>query len=100
MKVGRDLRGRDISATRRRATIARLASRYGTRGREFKAAPSDATIGADIVFLISTLNWATNVQIPDGTRLLDQNPLRGYDIPSINEPAEAGREVRPLYGSA
>ena len=54
--------------------------------RRFAAGPSDATIGADVVFLISTLNWATNVQRPDGSRLLEQNPIRGYEIPRAKNP--------------
>jgi integrase len=54
--------------------------------RKFKAGPSDATVGADIVFLVSALNWATNVQLTDGSRLLEQNPLRGYEIPRNKNP--------------
>lgn len=44
-------------------------------------APSDTTIGADLVFLQSVLNWATRVVLPDGSRLLAINPVRGYVSP-------------------
>jgi integrase len=50
------------------------------------AAPSDSTIGADIVFLQAALNWATKVRLPDGQRLLEANPLHGYCRPKSKNP--------------
>ncbi|HEX5437497.1 MAG TPA: tyrosine-type recombinase/integrase [Gemmatimonadaceae bacterium] len=43
--------------------------------------PSDTTIGADIVFLNSVLNYATRLKLSDGSRLLAENPIRGYPRP-------------------
>ena len=48
--------------------------------------PSDTTIGGDLVFLNSVLNWACKVRTPDGSRLLADNPLRGYPIPQSKNP--------------
>jgi integrase len=47
---------------------------------------SDTTAGADIIFLQSVLNWATNYIQSDGSRLIDQNPLRGYKRPKNRNP--------------
>jgi hypothetical protein len=44
---------------------------------KLKKKPSDTTIGADLVFLSSGLNWACKVRTRDGGRLLSDNPLRG-----------------------
>jgi integrase len=53
-------------------------------GKTLKLAknPSDTAIGADLVFLNSALNWATKLRLKDGSRLLADNPMRGYPIPS------------------
>jgi integrase len=48
--------------------------------------PSRGTIGADIVFLQTVLNWATNTMLPDGTRLLVENPIRRYAVPKTARP--------------
>jgi integrase len=50
------------------------------------ASPSDTTIGADIVFLQSALNWATRVRQPNGARLLETNSLHGYARPKTKNP--------------
>ena len=49
-------------------------------GRSLKANPSETTIGADIIFLASVLNWA----VEEG--LLQKNPIRGYDRPKTAKP--------------
>ena len=48
---------------------------------ELGAAPSDRAIGADIEHLRAVLNHATRVVRPTGGRLLDENPIRGYQVP-------------------
>jgi len=53
---------------------------------KLKKKPSDTTIGADLVFLNSVLNWACKVRTPDGGRLMTDNPLRGYPIPQSKNP--------------
>lgn len=54
----------------------------GERKRNrLRANPSDTTIGADIVFLNSVLNYATRLKLSDGSRLLTENPIRGYQRP-------------------
>ncbi len=54
--------------------------------RALRARPSRGSIGADIVFLQSVLNWATNTMLPDGTRLLAENPIRRYAVPKTARP--------------
>lgn len=53
---------------------------------KLKRKPSDTTIGADLVFLNSVLNWACKVRTPDGSRLLADNPMKGYAIPQSKNP--------------
>src|SRR5690606_8619828 len=48
--------------------------------RRFEANPSETTIGADIIFLASVLNWAVE------ENLLPKNPIRGYDRPKTAKP--------------
>lgn len=48
--------------------------------RTLRANPSETTIGADIIFLASVLNWA----MEEG--LLQKNPIRGYDRPKTVKP--------------
>ena len=66
----------------------RRAGKIELPQRRLKPNPSETTIGADIVFLQSVLNWATTVVKPDGTRLLEQNPIRGYDRPANKSPRQ------------
>lgn len=54
--------------------------------RELAARPSRGSIGADIVFLQSVFNWATNTVEPSGARLLSENPVRGYNRPRTARP--------------
>jgi integrase len=58
------------------------------RNGKVSAGPSATTIGADIVFLNTVLNWATRVMLPNGTRLLAENPIRGYTIPKNKNPKQ------------
>jgi integrase len=51
-----------------------------------KKRPSDTTIGADLVFLNSVLNWACKLRTPDGFRLLTDNPMTGFAIPQNKNP--------------
>jgi len=54
----------------------------GKRKRQrLRKNPSDTTIGADIVFLNAVLNWATYLKLPSGSRLLAENPIKGYQRP-------------------
>jgi hypothetical protein len=48
--------------------------------RRLAANPSATTIGADIIFLASVLNWAVE------ENLLPKNPIRGYDRPKTPKP--------------
>lgn len=56
--------------------------------RKLSANPSETTIGADIIFLNTVLNWATRVMLPDATRLLAENPIRGYSRPKNQNPKQ------------
>ena len=56
--------------------------------RKLSANPSPTTIGADIVFLQSVFNWALKVRLPDGTPLLRENPIRGYQRPRNKNPKQ------------
>lgn len=49
-------------------------------GRNLRANPSESTVGADIIFLSSVLNWAVD------ENLVPQNPIRGYDRPKTPKP--------------
>ena len=49
--------------------------------RNLAANPSESTIGADIVFLASVLNWAVEEE------LILKNPIRGYDRPKTAKPS-------------
>ncbi len=66
----------------------RRAGRIKVPGHKLTKAPSDTTIGADIVFLNSVLNWATRVMQHNGTRLLSENPVRGYERPKNKNPRQ------------
>jgi integrase len=50
--------------------------------------PNGTTIGADIIFLQSVFNWALRVVLPDGSRLLNENPIRGYERPRNKNPKQ------------
>jgi integrase len=58
------------------------------RNGKIAAGPSATTIGADIIFLNTVLNWATRVMLPNGTRLLSENPIRGYTRPKNKNPKQ------------
>jgi hypothetical protein len=86
----RDVRAID-APTLDRFVRDRRAGRIGALGDDGKPLrlakkPSDTTIGGDLVFLNSVLNWACKVRTPDGGRLLADNPLRGYPIPQSKNP--------------
>lgn len=83
----------------------------GKTHRKFKANPSDRAIGADLVFLSAACNWACKVTLADGTRLLSENPLRGFTIPAnknVKRPVATfdrflavrakAEQVDPLFG--
>lgn len=63
----------------------RRAGEIKVRGRALSKRVSLTTIGADIVFLLSVLNWATRVHDGD-VRLLEANPVAGYRIPRTPAP--------------
>jgi hypothetical protein len=48
--------------------------------RRLAANPSETTIGADIIFVASVLNWAVE------ENLLPKNPIRGFDRPKTAKP--------------
>lgn len=50
--------------------------------------PNSTTIGADIIFLQSVFNWALTVVLPDGSRLLSENPVRGFERPRNKNPKQ------------
>lgn len=52
------------------------------RERKLTPKPSLTTIGADIVFLQSVLNWAVD------ERLLKRNPIRGFQAPKTKNPKQ------------
>lgn len=54
--------------------------------RKLSKHPNDTTIGADIVFLQSVFNWSLKVAMPDGSRLLSENPIRDYQRPKNKNP--------------
>lgn len=54
--------------------------------RALSATPSDTTIGADLVFLNSVLNWGMRVALSDGSRLIESNPVRGCERPKNKDP--------------
>jgi integrase len=56
------------------------------RKRRLAATPSARAVGADIVFLLAALNWATKVRRANGSPLLVSNPLRGYVVPQNKNP--------------
>lgn len=56
--------------------------------RKLSKHPSATTVGADIVFLQSVFNWALKVILPDGSRLLNENPIRGYERPKNKNPKQ------------
>ncbi len=65
---------------------ARRAGAILVPGRQFHANPSDTTVGHDIVFLQSVLNWATQKKWPDGTPFFERNPVARYHRPKTKHP--------------
>lgn len=66
----------------------RRAGTIKVPGHKLSKNPSDTTIGADLIFLNTVLNWATRVMLPNGSRLLSENPVRGYDRPKNRNPRQ------------
>lgn len=54
--------------------------------RKLKPSPSAATIGADVIFLNSVLNWGSTVKLANGDYLLPRNPVKGYQRPKNPNP--------------
>ncbi len=79
----------DVSAIDKRAldrfVRERRAGNITVPDHEIRKGPSETTIGADIVFLQSVLNWATEVT-QEGRPLLERNPVRGYERPRTANP--------------
>jgi integrase len=46
----------------------------------------DGTVAADLVFLLTVLNWAAKWRTHDGRYLMRENPARGYRIPAEKNP--------------
>ncbi len=76
---------RAFSASSRAAARGALS----IEGLDLQAQVTEGTIGADIVFLQSVLNWATTVTLPDGRRLLAENPVRAFERPRTKTPRRA-----------
>jgi integrase len=66
----------------------RRAGSIKVPGHKLSKKPSDTTIGADLIFLNTVLNWAGRVMLPNGSRLLSENPIRGYDRPKNRNPKQ------------
>lgn len=64
----------------------RRAGRIVVPGHVLKATPSDRAIEADFTFLQAAFNHATRVVRPNGKRLLEINPIRGYKAPRNKAP--------------
>lgn len=85
-----------LGATRNVATIdhptidryvrERLAGRLKVGRYKLRPNPSPSGIAPDVVLLIAALNHACKVARPNGSRLLDANPIRGYAIPRTSTP--------------
>src|SRR6266542_3942518 len=54
--------------------------------QQLKAKPTPRTIGADIAFLYTVLEWAELQRDAAGRPLLDRNPIRGYTRPDTPNP--------------
>lgn len=81
----RDVTTLDI-ATINRFVRERAAGTISVPERTLRPGVTETTIGADLVFLQAVLNWGTKVRLTDGTRLLAENPLRGYPLPRTKNP--------------
>lgn len=66
----------------------RKAGLIAVPGRKLSSRPSDTTIGSDLIFLASVLNWATHVRLPNGEPLLAANPINGYERPKNKNPRQ------------
>lgn len=64
--------------------------------RTLSRRPSEKTIGADIIYLNTVLNWATRVMLPDHTRLLGENRIRGYERPKKQKSQATSRYLRSV----
>ena len=61
---------------------ARMRGEYGRSGRKVRA----RTVHADIVALLTMVNWATRQRSGNGYPLLERNPLRGVRLPAEKNP--------------
>lgn len=79
--LGADALAEEITKTQIQAFIRdRQRGQIVVQGRKLKPNPSPSTIGADIVFLQSVLNWA----VDEG--LIGRNPIRRVDRPKTAQP--------------
>ena len=71
-------------------TVLRRSGAIDANGKavapDNKRAVRDGTVAADLVFMISVLNWAAKWRMDDGRYLLHENPARGYPIPNEKNP--------------
>lgn len=85
-----------LGATRDVATIdfptcdryvrERRAGRITVDGYKLGPKVTDRAIEADVVYLRAALNHATKVLRPNGRRLLEANPIQGYEPPRNKNP--------------
>lgn len=80
----RDRRSGRIEVTGRKLSVPGKKLKNGKLHR----GPNATTIGADIVFLQSVFNWALKVRLSDGSRLLTENPIHGYERPKNPNPRQ------------
>jgi len=86
--------GKDPSKITRQEWNAFIAARssgaIGGRGSPVPAdkrrVVGDRAVEIDLVFLRAVLNWATTWEDQPGRRLLRENPVRGFEVPSEKNP--------------
>ena len=64
----------------------RRSGKIKVPNRQLSNKPGETTIGADIIFLQSVLNWATTKKQRDGTSVLERNPIQGCKRPRNRYP--------------
>ncbi len=72
----------DFIAARRTGAIDAEANPVPADNR---APVRDATIGGDLTFLVTALNWATGWKTETGAYLLRENPVKGKAYPRVKE---------------
>jgi integrase len=65
---------------------ARRRGELTVPGMALTHSPTERTVGADLEFLRRIFRWGAGVTRPDGTPLVDRNPLQGYPIPNTATP--------------